>query len=119
MTPEQMARLEREMNTLNQDFRALEASYGDDVLQLVISAGYVGRLIANASVEQYLAKRHPELLEELRGVVAAASLDQSGAVAKPHEDEAPHSGWSSNPPPPGLDGYRHPPDDEGAGLSAS
>lgn len=81
MTPEQMARLEREMNTLNQDFRALEASYGDDVLQLVISAGYVGRLLGNASVCQYLAKRHPEMLEELRGIVAAASLDQASPAA--------------------------------------
>ena len=34
MTPEQMARMEREMASLNQDFKALEASYGDDVLHL-------------------------------------------------------------------------------------
>lgn len=80
MTPEQMARLEREMMTLNQDFRALESSYGDDVLQLVISAGYVSRLIANSAISQHLRKRHPELLEELRGVVTAASLDQSGGA---------------------------------------
>lgn len=99
MTPEQMARLEREMSTLNQDFRALEASYGDDVLQLVISAGYVGRLIGNSAIQQYLAKRQPELLEEMRGIVAAASLDQAG-VAPPvaMDDENPHSGWAAEIP---------------------
>lgn len=96
MTPEQMARLEREMSTLNQDFRALEASYGDDVLQLVISAAYVGRLIANPAIEQYLAKRQPELLEEMRGIVAAASLDQV-TVPPPvaTDDENPRAGWAA------------------------
>jgi hypothetical protein len=77
MTPEQMARMGREMITLNQDFRALEASYGDDVLQLVISAGYVSRLIGNKAIEQYLEKRQPEMLEELRGIVSSASLEQT------------------------------------------
>lgn len=96
MTPEQMARLEREMSTLNQDFRALEASYGDDVLQLVISAGYVGRLIGNPAIADFLAKRQPELLEEMRGIVAAASLDQASlAPSAPVDDENPRLGWAS------------------------
>jgi ParB-like chromosome segregation protein Spo0J len=97
MTPEQMARLEREMSTLNQDFRALEASYGDDVLQLVISAGYVGRLIGNAAIERYLAKRQPELLEEMRGIVTAASLDQA-SIAPPMaiDDENARAGWTAD-----------------------
>ncbi len=120
MTPDQMARLEREMNTLNQDFRTLEASYGDDVLQLVISAAYVGRLIANSSVEQYLTRRHPELLEELRGVVASASLDQAGpVVTKPVDDENASGGGLNEPPAPGLNGYRHTPAEDGSGLRAS
>jgi ParB-like chromosome segregation protein Spo0J len=105
MTPEQMARLEREMETLNQDFRALESSYGDDVLQLVISAGYVGRLISNAAVQQYLAKRHPELLEELRGVVAAASLDQSiGVSSRATEEDTGAAAWLGEHPPTALNG---------------
>ena len=92
MTPEQMARLEREMTTLNQDFRALEATYGDDVLHLVISAGYVGRLISNGAIQQYLAKRQPELLEELRGIVSAASLDQASlAPSSALDDENPRA----------------------------
>lgn len=113
MTPEQMARLEREMETLNQDFRALESSYGDDVLQLVISAGYVGRLISNTAVQQYMVKRHPELLEELRGIVSASSLDQAiGAPAKVAVDERPPESWLSEPEPPPVNGYRVPSGDE-------
>jgi hypothetical protein len=60
-------------------------------------------------VEQYLAKHHSELLEELRGVVAGASLDQAGAVVtKPADDEGGQGGWPGETPPSGLNGYRQP-----------
>lgn len=77
MTPEQMARMEREMASLTQDFKALEASYGDDVLHLVIASGYLARLIGNPDIERFLQKRHPEILDEFRAIVTVASLDQS------------------------------------------
>ena len=77
MTPEQMARMEREMASLNQDFKALEASYGDDVLHLVIASGYLARLIGNPEIERFLKARHPEILEEFRAIITVASLDQS------------------------------------------
>ena len=81
MTPEQMARLERETATVNQDFKALEETYGDDVLNLVVASGYVNRLVSNPEIERYLYARHPELLSELKVIVGAVSLDQSGALA--------------------------------------
>lgn len=77
MTAEQMARMEREMESLMQDFKALEASYGDDVLHLVIASGYLSRLVGNAEIERYMRSRHPEILEEFRAIIAAASLDRS------------------------------------------
>jgi ParB-like chromosome segregation protein Spo0J len=80
MTPEQMARMEREMASLNQDFKALEASYGDDVLHLVIASGYLSRLVANPEIERFLQARHPEILDEFRAIITAASLDQSPAL---------------------------------------
>ena len=80
LTPEQMARLERETAAVSQDFKALEESYGDDVLNLVVASGYLGRLIGNAEIERYLDSRHPELLREFRVIVSAVSLDQGGGV---------------------------------------
>lgn len=77
MTPEQMARMEREMASLNQDFKALETSYGDDVLHLVIASGYLARLIGNSEIERFLKSRHPEILDEFRSIITEASLDQS------------------------------------------
>ena len=72
-----MARMEREMASLNQDFKALEASYGDDVLHLVIASGYLARLIGNPEIERFLQSRHPEILNEFRAIITAASLDQT------------------------------------------
>lgn len=80
MTSEQMARMEREMASLNQDFKALETSYGDDVLHLVIASGYLARLIGNAEIERFLTAHHPEILEEFRSIIHVASLDQSSPL---------------------------------------
>jgi hypothetical protein len=81
LTAEQMARMEREMGALQQDFKAVEASYGDDVLHLVIASGYLAKLVNNPEIERYLDRHHPEILSQFRTIVAAASIDQPSAVA--------------------------------------
>jgi ParB-like chromosome segregation protein Spo0J len=80
VTPEQMARMEREMETLQRDFKAVEASYGDDVLNLVIASGYLSKLLGNRKVERYLGQRHPEILEEFKSIISAVSLDHPSAA---------------------------------------
>jgi ParB-like chromosome segregation protein Spo0J len=75
VTTEQMARMERELEKLNQDYRGIEATFGDDVLQLVLASRYLGRLIENGHVAAYLESRHPEIVGEFRTIVAATSLD--------------------------------------------
>jgi ParB family transcriptional regulator, chromosome partitioning protein len=58
-------------------FKAAEETYGADVLNLVIATGFVSRLIDNEKIELYLGQYHPEILQEFRAIVSAASLDQS------------------------------------------
>lgn len=79
LTTEQIARMEREMSTLQVDFKAVEASYGDDVLNLVVATGYLSKLVANVEVTKYLTDHHNEILSEFHRIVAASSLD-SGPV---------------------------------------
>jgi len=81
LNSEQMARLEREMASVSHDYKELEASYGDDMLVLVIAAGFLERMIAKAEIERFLFTRHPELLDQFRAIVSAASLDQTAAAA--------------------------------------
>lgn len=81
MTREQMARMEREIASLHQDFKQIENSYGDDIMHLVIASGYLAKLVGNKEIERYLAQHHAELLDEFRSVIAATSLDQTGINA--------------------------------------
>jgi RepB plasmid partitioning protein len=64
MTVEQMARMEREMEKLQRDLKTVESRYGEDVLELVIASGYLGKLTRNTGIERYLSQHHPEILTE-------------------------------------------------------
>ena len=50
-----MARMEREMESISGDFRQIEESYGKNILNLVIVNGYVKKLLNNAAVVRFLA----------------------------------------------------------------
>jgi len=79
LSAEQMARLEREMASVSEDYKELEASYGDDMLVLVVASGFLERLLSKPEIESFLERRHPEFLENFRSIVQATSLDQSTA----------------------------------------
>ncbi|WP_375269516.1 plasmid partitioning protein RepB C-terminal domain-containing protein [Phenylobacterium sp.] len=81
LTVEQMARLEREMAAVSEDYKELESSYGDDMLVLVVAAGFLERLLGKPEIERFLAGHYPEFAETFRGIVQAASLDQTAAAA--------------------------------------
>lgn len=78
LTAEQMTRMEREMAGLQEDVKAVEARYGDDMLHLVIAAGYLTKLVGNRNISRYLGQHHPEILEEITAIIASASLDGAG-----------------------------------------
>jgi transcriptional regulator with XRE-family HTH domain len=80
LTPDQMARLEREMAAVNVDYKELEASYGDDMLVLVVASGYLGRLLSKPSIERFLEGHHPEFVENFRAIVQVTSLDQRSGI---------------------------------------
>ena len=79
LTAEQMARMEREMDGLQREFKAVTASYGDTVLNLVVASGYLSSLMDNPRVSRYLEHHHPEILTEFKVIVAATSLEESGS----------------------------------------
>lgn len=79
LSREQMARMEREMASLHQDFKQIESSYGDDILHLVIASGYLNRLVSNPEISRYLERKYPEFLDEFRAIISASSLDQTGS----------------------------------------
>ncbi len=81
LSTEQMARLEREMASVSEDYKELEISYGDDMLVLVVASGFIERLLSKPEIERFLTSHHPEFLENFRAIIQATSLDQTTAAA--------------------------------------
>ena len=76
VTQEQMAKMEREMANLQGQYKMVEQTYGQDVLNLVLARGYLAKLLDNKVVVRYLKQRQPEVLAEFETIVQAVSLEQ-------------------------------------------
>jgi ParB-like chromosome segregation protein Spo0J len=76
VSPEQMAKMEREMSNLQGQYKLVEQTYGQDVLNLVLAKGYLAKLLENESARQYVTQRHPDLMVEFESIIATISLDQ-------------------------------------------
>lgn len=59
----------------------VETSYGRDMLDLVVSARYVSRLLENPAVRRYLDDNHPEIVGEFQSIVSDV-LGQTGSTEK-------------------------------------
>jgi ParB-like chromosome segregation protein Spo0J len=77
LSAEQMARMEREMTTLQGDFKSAETSYGDHMLELVVASGYLAKLLRNSRVERYLAEHHAEFLDEFKAILSSNIMEQA------------------------------------------
>ena len=86
LTPQEMARMEREMEALSGDFREIEKTHGTNVINLVIVAGYLKKLLDNARVVRYLAQNYPEILTELQKIAESRSLAEE-VIMSPADDQ--------------------------------
>ncbi len=78
--PEDIARMEREMEKLQQDYLTAEDEVGETMLTLVVAKGYISRLIRNNAVSTYLKRHHRDLLEGMTSVMDAIATDARGPI---------------------------------------
>ena len=76
VTADQMAKMEREMGNLQEQFKLAEQSYGQDILNLVLAKGYLAKLMANEAILRHLTKHHPDVLNEFDSIVRMVALDK-------------------------------------------
>ncbi|MEY3773613.1 MAG: hypothetical protein RLZZ129_393 [Verrucomicrobiota bacterium] len=74
LSAEEIARMEREMESLERDFRIFQDQFGQNTLHLGAAQRYLRRLLDNTKVKRFLQQRHPEILEELNDIAALESL---------------------------------------------
>jgi len=74
MTREEIGKLEAEMETLERDLKAVERSYGDNMLNLTLARGYVKKLLDKTRVVRFLNANHPDIFTEFESLTAAEAL---------------------------------------------
>ena len=56
-------------------YKLVEQSYGQDVLNLVLAQRYLEKLLANKLVAKYRRQHQPEVLEQFEKIISTKSLD--------------------------------------------
>ena len=89
--------IEEETDVLLKGLKRAEDSYGSDMLDLVTSCRYIGRLLQNVRIRRYLSNHHSEILTELDQLVVEVDEQRVQPPAK-----APASVARSEPKAKGL-----------------
>ena len=74
LTAEELARMEREMEALEQDFKSIESNYTENIMSLTLARGYIKKLLDNGKIVRFLSTHHADILTEFETIAAAESL---------------------------------------------
>ncbi|MBI5770012.1 MAG: ParB N-terminal domain-containing protein [Verrucomicrobia bacterium] len=74
LSEEEIARMQKEMEALERDYRLLQDNFGENSLHLNATQRYVKRLLENTKVKRFIGNRYPEILEEFQELTALETL---------------------------------------------
>lgn len=75
ISPEDLAKMEAEMERLRQDCQAVEDEIGDTMLSLVVAKSFMARLLRNENIHGHLRRHHADLLASLVSTMDAIAAD--------------------------------------------
>jgi ParB-like chromosome segregation protein Spo0J len=90
---EQIVKLEREMNQVQEKYKDAEKSYGSELLNLVVAKGYLTKLVGNETVRSWLSRHAPEIVEQFDMVINTTSMEE--AMGKAESQEGPNGTTSA------------------------
>ena len=70
---EDVARMEREMESLERAFKAVETNYKENMMTLTVARGYIRKLLDNTQVMRFLKTNYADICSEL-GTLAAEGV---------------------------------------------
>jgi RepB plasmid partitioning protein/ParB/Sulfiredoxin domain len=76
-TAERETLMEEETAGLLKDLKAVEESYGTDILNLIVCCRYAAALLKNSGVKKYVDKQHPDILREMEQLLADVENDKA------------------------------------------
>lgn len=68
LSQDQITLMENESASLDREFKTIEHDYGADHLDLVLTTGYLTRLLSNARIVRHLAQYFPDILSEFQKI---------------------------------------------------
>ncbi len=71
-------RLQREMNSMEHEFKLVQEEYGRNMLNLVVVVGYLRSLLNNAAVVRFLSQAEPAMLAEFQKIMDRAEMKATG-----------------------------------------
>jgi ParB-like chromosome segregation protein Spo0J len=71
-------RLQREINSMEREFKLVQEEYGRNMLNLVVVVGYLRHLLNNAAVVRYLSQTEPAMLAEFQKIMDQAEMRAVG-----------------------------------------
>ncbi len=74
ISEEEEAFLRHEMQHLEEDFKNVEESYGDNILKLTTARAYLKSLLSNTRVSKWLNQRHGDIVVEFQAIVNSDAL---------------------------------------------
>ena len=74
MSPEDIARMESEMETLERDLKVVTDNYTENMFTLQTALTYIKNLLKNAKVVRYLNANHAEIYAEFETIVTAEAV---------------------------------------------
>jgi len=74
MSPEDIARMESEMESLERDLKAVTDNYTENMFTLQTAQTYIKNLLKNAKVVRYLNANHAEIYSEFETIAATESV---------------------------------------------
>ena len=75
VSPTQMANMEREMGSLQEQYKLAEQNFSQDIFNLLLASKFLSKWLENAEIQRYLQQHYPEILTELKFIVECESLD--------------------------------------------
>ena len=74
ISAEDIAKMEREMESLERDLKSVSENYTDNMFNLTCARSYIKKLLENAKVVRFLNTNHPEIYSEFETIVAAETV---------------------------------------------
>ena len=74
ISPEDLAKMEAEMEVLERDFKSIEDVYSENMLNFTVIRGYLKRLLENAKVVRFISTKHQDLFPEFERIVATENV---------------------------------------------